>query len=1682
MSSDLKQPFLAEPAPDVKSGSSGGSGQGDAPREIVIGPAQRRSMRDASGSVPRQSVFPDNTVRTARYTWFDFIPRSFFGQFRRLANQYFLFQTVVMIIGEHTNLYSTPLKAWPMISVLVFVVGLQMLFELRDEVFRHKKDREVNATPARRVGYQVSGQGQEESQQTTERWRDILVGDVLVVRREQSVPADIVLLSTSEENGLCYIETSNIDGETNLKLRNAVLSTDSAADLDAEIQRLAAMDLNIKVGTPNKSINDFNGALRRAGEGGPAQPLGEREFVIRGSKIKNTRWAIGVVVYTGPHTKIMMNSTETPHKMSNIDKIINRILYVIILTQCLLVTFADIASIIWRTRNVTQQGSTGEYSTWYLVERGDSISTFTFPPWLAYWFSYFILFNNFLPINLYVIMDFVNLLQSLLISSDMEMYDEETDSPATCRSTNLCQELGQVQYIFSDKTGTLTQNLMVFREFSIGGSAPYGEAGADGGVAKPVERAVAEAKGKPERTRLDDFLVALTVAHTVVVDEEGELQAESPDEAALIEGAGRAGYRLSSRGGDGVKVSVDGEAAPRAYRVLAVNTFSSKRKRMSVVVALPDGSLRLIMKGADNMVYDRLSATSDDQQRALRDSVARHLEGFAVKGLRTLAVAQRSIDSKSFESWKRSYDEAAAAVEGRKAKLEAVADEIERDLTLVGATGIEDKLQESVAGTITDLQAAGIKFWVLTGDKLETAINIGYSSGVLKRESTIHRLRANSRQQAVNGLAKVMREIGDHARGSIEGINRRKSVDKKGGAGNGEGKSLGNGGKSAPATMHRALVVTGPTLEYILDDDELRYIFLDVCQDCSVVVACRVSPLQKAKLVRMVRRGVSPEPITLAIGDGANDVGMIQEAHIGIGVSGKEGRQAVNSSDFSIAQFRFLKRLLLVHGRWNYRRMCKVITYIFYKNFTITLTLLIYSFMAGISGTSLYESLMYNGFNFFTMFPIVAVGCLDQDVRAETVERFPVLYVSGRLSLDLNTKIIIEHILIAILHAIIIVFFPYLSYSGLDQAGVGGLYVFGTIVFSCLIFLMQYRAMLITTTFTRYTWYSLGLSFFLFYLFLVCYGVLKNLSFDFYWVPYKMMEAPVYWILLFGVPATALFVDFCILWTRREFFPKLMDVAMEADHVMHGQSREGHKSVIQKLAETFRFRAHARDREIRDQQQQMHKEQRSQNASSRASFHAPPGAIPEEGEDATADGAAVQPSAASEEARAAPAVGARAQAIAGGQSEGSSSAAIGFSFSHPGETVPSTLRQLTAGEDVDAKKVGPRAITPTPEGKGTPKKLSNSFDIEEARPKGYKGSDKDGLYQQLDEDAAVGKPNRPSSHEFLQQSMKRWQEPLSPRIVITTLMAIAVGFIVLGSIVVSAGNESKPVVVTYAGQLDTYTGQMPADTGSGLDCSLPQYWNGTERTCTLNFRVPHDLKAPVYVSYMLGNFYQNYQTYKVDRSATQLMGEDLSPVGCHSYATNSFGQTYYPCGLTALSVFNDTFTVLNASYEIDRSGIAWKRDNDKYKNIGSYPKVCGNDAVCLNQSVPDIPNILSEGVTNEDFMVWNRIAALPRFTKQWGRIDRDIDAGSVLSVRVRSRFPVQAFRGSKSLVLSSNSWLGGENAFLGWAYIAMGALCVATAILLLAKQAICPRKTGSAQLLEQIESISVADAVPSVFR
>ncbi|KAG8453626.1 hypothetical protein GDO86_000310 [Hymenochirus boettgeri] len=1069
---------------DIRSRAEGYEKTDDVSEKTSL--ADQEEMRIIFINQPQLIKFCNNHVSTAKYNALTFLPRFLYSQFRRAANSFFV--------------YFTPSGRYTTLVPLLFILAVAAIKEIIEDVKRHKADNFVNKKKT-----QVLRNGAWE----IVHWEKIEVGDVVKISGTEYIPADTILLSSSEPQAMCYIETSNLDGETNLKIRQGLSVTADMKDMDT----LMSLSGKIECESPNRHLYDFNGNFRLDGHG--LVPLGPDQILLRGAQLRNTQWVHGIVVYTGHDTKLMQNSTKPPLKLSNVERITN---IQILLLFCTLITISlvcSVGSVIWNSQH-------GE-NDWYLNLNYGGASNFGLN-----FLTFIILFNNLIPISLLVTLEVVKFIQAYFINWDVDMHYEPTDTAAMARTSNLNEELGQVKYIFSDKTGTLTCNVMQFKKCSIAGNAyghcpepeedmysdeswHYSQSEEGQGFHDPSLLENLE-NNHPTAPVICEFLTMMAICHTAVPERDGDhiiYQASSPDEGALVRAAKQLRFVFTARTPNSVIIESLGQE--ERFELLNVLEFTSNRKRMSVI---------------DTVIYDRLAETSKYKEITLK-----HLEQFATEGLRTLCFAVAGIPESAYEEWLNIYQRASTSVQNRALKLEECYELIEQNLHLLGATAIEDKLQDSVPETIETLVKADIRIWILTGDKQETAINIGHSCKLLTKNMGLIVIN--------EGSLDTTREILSHHCSTL-GDALRKENDF-------------------------ALIIDGKSLKYALTFGVRQY-FLDLALSCRAVICCRVSPLQKSEVVEMVKKQV--KVITLAIGDGANDVSMIQTAHVGVGISGNEGLQAANSSDYSIAQFKYLKNLLLVHGAWNYNRVAKCILYCFYKNIVLYIIEIWFAFMNGFSGQILFERWCIGLYNvMFTALPPLTLGIFERSCRKENMLKYPELYKTSQKALDFNTKVFWVHCLNGLFHSVILFWFPLKALQHDTVFGNGktsDYLLLGNIVYTFVVITVCLKAGLETSHWTLFSHIAIWGSILLWIVFFGVYSSLWPaipLAPDMSGEADMMFSSGVFWMGLLFIPITSLILDVLYKAIKRTCFKTLVDEVHELEAnsqdpgaVVHGKS------------------------------------------------------------------------------------------------------------------------------------------------------------------------------------------------------------------------------------------------------------------------------------------------------------------------------------------------------------------------------------------------------------------------------------------------------------------------------------------------------------------------------------------------
>ncbi|XP_035378976.1 phospholipid-transporting ATPase IC [Electrophorus electricus] len=924
----------------------------------------------------RWGRYADNTVRSYKYSPLTFLPLNLYEQFQRAANFFFLLIVVMQGVPAIATLpwYITML---PLLTVLT----MRGVKDLLADLGRRRSDGKINKRPCDILTNQGFTLGQ---------WKDVCVGDVLRIQKDQVIPADLLLLCSTEPHSLCFIETADIDGETNLKFRQAPAITHSELTSGPVDELLLPFDGVVWCEEPNGQLYSFQGKLHWKGQ---CHLLDSEHMLLRGTILRNTDTAYGLAIYTGSDTKILRNCGRLKVKKTQVERFLNKVVVTIVLSLLMVALLLAVGSGLFEhlisPRIEVLSGISANFPAAY---RG----------FLTFW-GYIILLSPAMPMSLYITFELIHIVHCLLIGWDLEMYWGKRNSPAQARATSLNEELGQVGHLLSDKTGTLTQNHLLFRQCCVAGHI-YGDLGENskpldlswnrfscGGLLFSDQRLTNCLRERrcPESR---EFFTALALCHTVMSEWKDGLpryQAASPDEEALVSAARELGWVFLSRTRDSLTLSELGFT--HCYRLLALLDFTSKRRRMSVLVRNPEGELKLYCKGADIVILERLRKDSPHQE-----STEQALEVFAQRCLRTLCVAGRSVSEAQWTEWSHALSQAAMATTYRETLLEELYEHMEKDLMMLGVTAIEDRLQEGVPETICSLRRAGVKVWVLTGDKTETAVNVGYACKLMDPDTCL--LQGEELRQLLQSPSP---EVCFHKNKDPHVW----STDK------------------VSQMSKAALVIDGFELTELIKTPEAGARFVSLSNQCQSVLCCRVTPGQKAEVVQLVRKYSSS--ITMAIGDGANDVNMIKTAHIGVGLCGVEGSQAVQNADFALAQFSFLRRLLLVHGRWSYRRICSFLHYFLYKTTSFALVHIWYSLYNGFSAQPMYESWFIALYTImYTSLPVKCLGFFEQDMSSESSLRWPEVYLAGQRHELLNPLSLGVALLYSIYTSIILFFLP----------------------------------------------------------------------------------------------------------------------------------------------------------------------------------------------------------------------------------------------------------------------------------------------------------------------------------------------------------------------------------------------------------------------------------------------------------------------------------------------------------------------------------------------------------------------------------------------------------------------------------------------------------------------------------
>jgi len=942
-----------------------------------------------------------NKIQTSKYKWFNFLAKILMEQFARIANAYFLVIAVLQSVKELSYSGGTPIMLLP----LSFVITLNGLRDMYEDFKRKKSDKKENNSVC--FIYDKMTKTFEQKQ-----WRDIKLGDIIKVENNQQFPADLLLLSTSDENGISYVETKNLDGEINLKFKQANKKIHDKI-YNKDLSKLSTLFYVCVTKPPNEFIYKFDATLYPTEINGNIEDRDQfilfdnSSFLLRGCTLRQTEYIIGAAIYVGHNTKSMINSPDLRAKHSSVEIEMNKHLIAIFLTQIILSTIFSIVYVILYSKNFL-----GLWQFFFDKEKNNVDNEFMeiFVKMAGTWV---VINTNFVPISLLVTMETIKFFQAMFMEWDIDMFDKETSIGCKVQSSTLNEELGQIKYIFSDKTGTLTKNYMKYKMMSIGENI-YGKYKKDNieeieintndkeninenkiEINKDDENLIknnnqnnnnslkdnygeienvefidtnnsfsTDIQDECKKNLINEFLLCLSLCHTVLIDnkkkkEKGllEYQCSSPDEKALVYFSRSQNYILKNKSLDD-KITLEIMGKEKTFELLNTLEYSSERKRMSVIVRTEENKYIVYAKGADSMI--ELLLCDEDKNSVILDKTREYLKIFSVNGLRTLMIAYKEISEEYYNKWSKKYLNTKTNVNHTEEDINKLYDEMETNFKLIGSTAIEDELQDNVDKIINDIMITGMRVWMLTGDKLDTAKNIAISCKLFKNDM------------------KIM-EIKEHATNEELKIELTNKMNDK--------VFLDN-------TINVGLLIGGEELEKIFADTELLNLFFELSVNCLSVVCSRVSPKQKGQLVNLIKS--TEKAVTLAIGDGANDVGMINEANVGVGIQGKEGSQAARASDYAIKEFSHLKKLLFFHGRESYRKNSWVILYNFYKNVLFVSPMICSAFITFFSGITTYDPFVHQLMNtIYTAVPPGWFGVFNYEYSKNELMNNPRYYIQG---------------------------------------------------------------------------------------------------------------------------------------------------------------------------------------------------------------------------------------------------------------------------------------------------------------------------------------------------------------------------------------------------------------------------------------------------------------------------------------------------------------------------------------------------------------------------------------------------------------------------------------------------------------------------------------------------------------
>lgn len=883
-----------------------------------------------SGQVEPQKRYSRNALNSRKYHWLFFAFQFLWEQFGSFSNLYFLCTALSQFIPIFQVGY-----LFTYVAPLVFVLSITFVKEAWDEIWRMIRDREINYEKYEKLCPKTKG------------WikisaKNIKIGDIIRINLDQRVPADCVLLRTTEKSGSVFIRTSSLDGETDWKLRHTIPYFQK---LENE-KELMTQTASFYVDKPKKDIYQFFGRCEyqrtnQVNGESDIEALGLENTLWANTHIANGKYAIGLVVYTGNETRNIMNKNDPITKKGKLDRELNyETMGLFAVMFCL-----ALACVILK----------GKFEGVLLA--------------ICSFIRFLILYSSIIPISLKVNMDVSKAVYSFQINRDKKI------KGTIVRNSGIPEELGRISHLFCDKTGTLTRNEMIFKKLVMGNLTLSSEDLEE--IKSTLKSAFEKKENQGEEIKLEltreekkvyNLMLGIVTCHNVTPvypeqDENDEIieneennqtfdtegidsskkvryEASSPDEVALTTFSDTVDLSLIQRDQKSMKIRTP-TGNEIEFDILLIFPFTSASKRMGIFIQEKiSKKIIFFMKGAD-VVMSKCIVQSD----WLMDEV----DELARNGLRTLVFAKKEISETEFTTFLKSYKKAKSEIFNRDEKIKAVRQAFEKEMDLIGVSGVQDLLQENVQNCLYNIRGGGIKVWMLTGDKVETAICIARSTRLIDKHQEITLFLGKTKEE----MAKLFEENLQDDKSDL------------------------------------AVVFDGKSLQLALDYFPKEFSTL-TNEKCVGVVCARCAPTQKALVVELVKK--KTKKVCMAVGDGGNDVSMLLAANVGVGIEGKEGKQASLAADFSVLQFSFIERLIFWHGSNSYRRGARMSQFIIHRGTIISIIQAVFSALYYFATVPIFSGMLMVGYStVYTMLPVFAIA-VHVEISEKVIAQFPQVY------------------------------------------------------------------------------------------------------------------------------------------------------------------------------------------------------------------------------------------------------------------------------------------------------------------------------------------------------------------------------------------------------------------------------------------------------------------------------------------------------------------------------------------------------------------------------------------------------------------------------------------------------------------------------------------------------------------